>query len=73
MRGIAYDTQDESPRAREAVWVINQVINEFTLEDRDSIKKCKKLTSEFLSVNNGQAKGQHQITAIGNCHIGIVL
>ncbi|KAI7852311.1 galactose mutarotase-like domain-containing protein [Circinella umbellata] len=69
IRGIAYNTQDESPRAREAVWVINEVINEFILEDRKSIKKCKKLTKEFLSVNNGQAKGQHQITAIGNCHI----
>ena len=70
IRGIAYNTQDESPRAREAVWVINEVINEFILEDRKSITKCKKLTEDFLSVNNGQAKGQHQITAIGNCHIG---
>ncbi|KAI9278933.1 galactose mutarotase-like domain-containing protein [Phascolomyces articulosus] len=69
IRGIAYDTQNDSPRAREAVWVINEVINQFILEDRESIKRCKALTSEFLSVNNGQARGQHQITAIGNCHI----
>ncbi|KAI8142671.1 glycosyl hydrolases family 38 N-terminal domain-containing protein [Fennellomyces sp. T-0311] len=69
VRGVAYDTQSDSPRAREAVWVINEVINQFILEDRDSIKRCKALTSEFLSVNNGQTKGQHQITAIGNCHI----
>ncbi|KAI9489855.1 glycosyl hydrolases family 38 N-terminal domain-containing protein [Zychaea mexicana] len=69
IKGIAYDTQNESPRAREAVWVINEVINQFILKDRGSIKRCKALTSEFLSVRNGQPKGQHQITAIGNCHI----
>ncbi|KAL1936531.1 hypothetical protein VTP01DRAFT_665 [Rhizomucor pusillus] len=69
IRGIAFDTDQDSPRARQALWVLNQVINEFQVDNNDSIKKCKALTKEFLSVGNGASNGQHQITAIGNCHI----
>ncbi|ORY96481.1 glycosyl hydrolases family 38 N-terminal domain-domain-containing protein [Syncephalastrum racemosum] len=69
IRGIAYDTVQESVRAREALWVVNQCINLFRLENPESVQQCKKITSDFLSVKNGDAKGQHQITAVGNCHI----
>ncbi|CDS14068.1 hypothetical protein LRAMOSA06239 [Lichtheimia ramosa] len=69
IRGIAYDTNPDTPRAREALWTVNQVINLFKLGDPKSIQQCKDITSEFLSIKNGSAKGQHQISAVGNCHI----
>ncbi|KAG0171993.1 Glycoside hydrolase, 38 vacuolar alpha mannosidase [Apophysomyces sp. BC1034] len=67
IRGIAYDTDSSSPRARTALHVANQVINEFILDDPEAIKRCKALTTEFLSHGNGT--GVHEVTAIGNCHI----
>lgn len=70
IRGIAYDTNPDTPRAREALWTVNQVINLFKLDDPKSIQQCKDITSQFLSIKNGSAKGQHQVSAVGNCHIG---
>ncbi|KAG2205482.1 hypothetical protein INT46_007474 [Mucor plumbeus] len=67
VRGIAYDTDQDSSRARRALWVANEVINNFIGDDEDAIQKCLNLTHEFLSAKNGT--GQHQITAVGNCHI----
>lgn len=70
IRGIAYDTNPDTARAREALWTVNKVINLFKLDDPKSIQQCKSVTSQFLSVKNGSPKGQHQISAVGNCHIG---
>ncbi|ORX54951.1 hypothetical protein DM01DRAFT_1286538 [Hesseltinella vesiculosa] len=66
INGIAYDTVNGSARARKAIWVLNQVINCFSLESKD-IDSCLALTRAFLSQTNGT--GQHQVTAVGNCHI----
>lgn len=68
LRGIAYDTDPASIRARKALWVANEVINHFIGDDKEAIHQCKKLTSEFLDQENGP--GVHQVTAVGNCHIG---
>ena len=70
IRGIAYDTNPDTARAREALWTVNQVINLFKLDDPKSIQQCKAITSQFLSIKNGSPKGQHQVSAVGNCHIG---
>lgn len=70
IRGIAYDTNPDTARAREALWTVNKVINLFKLDDPKSIQQCKSVTSQFLSIKNGSPKGQHQISAVGNCHIG---
>ncbi|KAI9027605.1 glycosyl hydrolases family 38 N-terminal domain-containing protein [Phycomyces nitens] len=67
IRGIAYDTDPESARARAGLWTLNQVINQFIADDPKTWQKCKTLTSEFLSSRNG--KGQPIVTALGNCHI----
>ncbi|KAI8642212.1 galactose mutarotase-like domain-containing protein [Parasitella parasitica] len=67
IRGIAFDTDQESSRARKALWVANEVINNFIGDDDKAIQACIDLTREFLSAKNGT--GQHQITAVGNCHI----
>ncbi|KAI9473459.1 MAG: galactose mutarotase-like domain-containing protein [Benjaminiella poitrasii] len=67
LRGIAYDTDQDSSRARQALWVINEVINNYIGDDENAIQDCLQLTHEFLRAQNGS--GQHQITAVGNCHI----
>ncbi|KAL0080840.1 glycoside hydrolase family 38 protein [Phycomyces blakesleeanus] len=67
VRGIAYNTNEDSVRARNALWTLNEVINQFIADDPKTWKQCKSLTSEFLSSRNG--KGQHKVTALGNCHI----
>jgi hypothetical protein len=48
---------------------LNEVINNFIGDDPKAIKKCKEITDSFLS--EGSGSGQHQVTAIGNCHIGM--
>ncbi|KAI8331324.1 glycosyl hydrolases family 38 N-terminal domain-containing protein [Chlamydoabsidia padenii] len=67
LKGIAYDTIQESSRSRQALWTLNEVINQFSIDDSTSIQKCLDLTKSYLSAPNGE--GQHQITAIGHCHI----
>ncbi|KAI8334604.1 hypothetical protein BC941DRAFT_472537 [Chlamydoabsidia padenii] len=67
LMGIAYDTTQESSRARQALWTLNEVINLFIIHDSSTTKKCLDLTKAFLSTSNGQ--GEHQITSIGHCHI----
>ncbi|KAI9311476.1 galactose mutarotase-like domain-containing protein [Dichotomocladium elegans] len=69
IKGIADDTDRDSARARSAVWVINEIINHFYMDDPAAIQKCRELASAFLSVKNGSPDGQHKITAVGNCHI----
>ncbi|KAG2207470.1 hypothetical protein INT47_004218 [Mucor saturninus] len=67
IRGIAFDTDQDSSRARQALWTANEVINNYIGDDRKSIQKCIQITQTFLSATSGS--GQHQITAVGNCHI----
>jgi alpha-mannosidase len=67
IRGIGYDTAQESSRARQAIYTLNEVINSFIITDKDAIQKCLSLTKAFLDSPNGL--GEHQVTAIGHCHI----
>ncbi|KAI9257901.1 galactose mutarotase-like domain-containing protein [Sporodiniella umbellata] len=67
LRGIAYDTDTDSGRARKALWVANEVINHYIGDDEKAIEQCNQLTQEFLHQENGS--GVHQVTAVGNCHI----
>lgn len=69
IRGIAYDTEQDSARARQALATLNEVINHFHVDDSKAIQRCKETTDHFLSATNGSS--QHQVTAIGNCHIGM--
>lgn len=67
IRGIAYDTDQATSRARQALWVCNEVINHFIGDDEKAIQSCLDITHKFLSEKTGS--GQHRITAVGNCHI----
>ncbi|KAI8986966.1 galactose mutarotase-like domain-containing protein [Pilobolus umbonatus] len=67
IRGIALDTDKESARARQALWTVNEVVNNFIADDPKAIDSCSQLTKQFLGQANGS--GQHKVTAVGNCHI----
>ncbi|KAI8577611.1 hypothetical protein K450DRAFT_212480 [Umbelopsis ramanniana AG] len=67
IKGIATDGHQESQRARDALYVANEVINTYVVGSVDSMLECRKLTTQFLKQKNGT--GQHMVTAVGNCHI----
>ncbi|KAL4212123.1 glycosyl hydrolases family 38 N-terminal domain-containing protein [Rhizopus microsporus] len=67
LRGIAFDTDSNSIQARKALWVANEVINNFIGDDETAISECNRLTRDFLTEQNGSE--MHRVTAIGNCHI----
>ncbi|CAM0138727.1 unnamed protein product [Umbelopsis sp. WA50703] len=67
IRGIASDGHEESQRARDALYVANEVINTYVVGSVESMRACRKLTTAFLQ--QGNSKGQHRVTAVGNCHI----
>ncbi|KAI7906375.1 galactose mutarotase-like domain-containing protein [Cokeromyces recurvatus] len=69
IRGIAYDTDQNSSRSRQALWTLNEVINNYIGDDEKAIEDCLQLTHTFLCAQNGTGTSQHQITAVGNCHI----
>ncbi|KAJ1668877.1 Glycoside hydrolase, 38 vacuolar alpha mannosidase [Coemansia sp. RSA 1813] len=56
-----------SPRAWEALYTANAMINAFDPEDKKSMDKALKLGSEFFAKRGGDSN--HQVFAIGNCHI----
>ncbi|KAJ1900621.1 Glycoside hydrolase, 38 vacuolar alpha mannosidase [Coemansia sp. IMI 209127] len=56
-----------SPRAWEALYVANAMINMFDPEDKKSIDAALKTGSEFFAKRGGGSN--HQVFAIGNCHI----
>jgi alpha-mannosidase len=68
IKGVATDGHQESQRARDALYVANEVINTYVVGSVDSMQECRKLTTAFLKQKNGT--GQHLVTAVGNCHIG---
>lgn len=67
VRGIAYDTDTTSSRSRQALWICNEVVNNYIGDDDEAIQSCIDLAQQFLKETTGS--GQHQVTAIGNCHI----
>ncbi|KAF9193219.1 Glycoside hydrolase, 38 vacuolar alpha mannosidase [Haplosporangium sp. Z 767] len=66
--GMANELPNETARAQEALYVCNQVIDNFDRQDiDDSLQRCLEITHIFLSKK--AAPGTHRVTAVGNCHI----
>lgn len=56
-----------TPRAAQALWTANAMINTCHLDDRSTWPATRKLARQFLAARNGD--GQHNISAIGHAHI----
>jgi alpha-mannosidase len=57
----------DSIRANQALFCANQMMNAFELHNRESWANALQIGKQFLSAKNGDS--QHQIHAIGHCHI----
>ncbi|CAO3640016.1 unnamed protein product [Cunninghamella blakesleeana] len=64
---MAKELEPESIRGTQALYTANRILNAFTPGDDFSLLNCLEIASEFLSAKNGDA--QHEIHAIGHCHI----
>lgn len=69
--GMARDLPPDSPRAAQALYTANKIVNTFYPGDDSSLEECLRIAGRFLSAKNGDA--QHEIVAIGHCHIGKVI
>lgn len=66
---MAKDLPPESTRARQASWAMNEMINIFRHEKRETWLEARKISQNFFNEKNGD--GQHNIIAVGHCHIDI--
>ncbi|KAF7726851.1 Glycoside hydrolase, 38 vacuolar alpha mannosidase [Apophysomyces ossiformis] len=65
--GMAKDLPQDSLRAAQALRTANAIVNTFRPGDDRSIMECLDISARFLSAKNGDS--QHQIHAVGHCHI----
>ncbi|KAI8065635.1 glycosyl hydrolases family 38 N-terminal domain-containing protein [Gongronella butleri] len=65
--GMAKDLGPETLRASHAMYAANRIVNAFVPGSDDALLECLNIAGEFLSAKNGDA--QHEIHAIGHCHI----
>jgi alpha-mannosidase len=57
----------DSPRAAQALWTANAMINVCDLADPATWPAARRLARRFLAAKNGD--GQHNLSAIGHAHI----
>lgn len=57
----------DSPRAGQALYTANQMINTLRWEEPGTYQSAREMAAQFLSLPNG--KSQHQLSVIGNAHI----
>ncbi|CAG8440737.1 13596_t:CDS:2 [Ambispora gerdemannii] len=67
IRGMAKDMPRESVRAAQALYAANEIVNAFQPQDDHSIHDGIEIAKDFLKNKNGST--QHQLTAVGHCHI----
>lgn len=65
--GMAKDLPEDSLRGSQALHTANKIINAFIPGNDQSISEGLKIAQQFLISKNGDA--QHEIFAIGHCHI----
>ncbi len=56
-----------NPRAGQALYAANQIINVCDLADRKTWSQARRIAQEFLSSTNGA--NQHNLSAVGHAHI----
>lgn len=66
---IALLMNKDTQRAADALYVANNIINNFNWGDRNSLSKCQDIANDFLRQKNGESA--HQIYAIGHSHIDL--
>ncbi len=57
----------DSPRAGQALYAANAMINVLDLEDPSTWEAGRQIAAEFFAAHNGES--QHQLSAVGHAHI----
>ncbi|MHB8133873.1 MAG: alpha-mannosidase [Anaerolineaceae bacterium] len=57
----------DSPRAGQALFAANQMVNTIDWDDLTSFQLAREIAAEFLSQTNGE--GQHRLSVLGHAHI----
>ncbi|KAL9658736.1 hypothetical protein ABK040_005891 [Willaertia magna] len=65
---MAESLSSDSPRAAKALYISNQIVNVFRVDDRSTWRKAKLLASKFLSKKCDES---FEVFASGHCHIDI--
>lgn len=66
--GMGKDLEENSLRGSQALFTAHRITNAFQAGDDRSIMEGLKIAREFLNARNGDA--QHEVYAVGHCHIG---
>jgi alpha-mannosidase len=64
---MAWHLPPSSPRAGQALFAGNEMVNICRLDDRRTWSRARAVAAEFLSARNGTS--QHNLSAIGHAHI----
>ena len=65
--GMAEQLPANTPRAAQALWAANAIINVCDLDNRATWPAARRIARQFLAAKNGD--GQHNLSAIGHAHI----
>ncbi len=64
---LAKELPPDSPRAGQALFTANAMVNAIRWTERESLQTARALAADFLAQTNGKA--QHQLAVIGHAHI----
>ncbi|KAJ1744082.1 Glycoside hydrolase, 38 vacuolar alpha mannosidase [Coemansia sp. RSA 1086] len=67
IHAMAEGLPKDSPRAWQALVAANEIINTYSAGDNASIAEALAISANFFAAKGGE--GNHQVFAIGNCHI----
>jgi len=65
--GLAEHLPANTPRAAQALWAANAIINACDLDNRATWPAARRIARQFLAAQNGDS--QHNLSAIGHAHI----
>lgn len=67
--GLAKELPADSQRGCDALFYANKICNTFLPDDPSTWEKCSKIAREFFETTSNGDNPQHEVTAIGHCHI----
>jgi alpha-mannosidase len=67
--GLAKELPADSQRGCDALFYANKICNTFMPNDPSSWTRCHAIAQEFFETTRNGDNPQHEVTAIGHCHI----
>ncbi|KAJ3111536.1 Glycoside hydrolase, 38 vacuolar alpha mannosidase [Phlyctochytrium bullatum] len=67
--GLVKDMPSSAQISADALYTANQIANTFRWNQPESVAQARKISTSFFAKRVRQGHPDHEITAIGNCHI----